>query len=115
MSHTECIPQSEGFDFALKMHRTITHFITVDVLKMHIHKSTFWPGMDKDCRAVALECPECKHFSTAHHNTLLHPMRHSRPFSLISGDYLSLPTGKGGYKKVGLFVEVFSGFVWGTC
>lgn len=32
---------------------------------------------------------------------------------MICGDYLSLPSGFGGHSKVGLFVDVFSGFAWG--
>ena len=103
----------EGFDFAMKTHKKIGHFKTIDALKLHIHETTFWPGMDKDCREVVLECPECKHFGPAYHNALLHPIRRSRPFSLLCGDYLSLPKGRGGYNKVGLFVDVYSGFVWG--
>lgn len=70
--------------------------------------------MDVDCKQVALECPECKHFGATHHNALLQPIRRSRPFSLGCGDYLSLPLGHGGYKQVGLYVDVYSGFVWGS-
>lgn len=32
---------------------------------------------------------------------------------LICGDYLSLPSGYSGHSKAGLFVDVYSGFVWG--
>jgi hypothetical protein len=31
---------------------------------------------------------------------------------LIAGDYLSLSVGKGAYKNVGLYVDVFSHYVW---
>lgn len=110
---TRCTPRKDGFVFALDVHRKIGHFKSVDILKLHIHKTTFWPGMDTDCRQAVMECPECKHFGPAHHNALLQPIRHSRPFSLICGDYLSLQTGHGGYKQVGLYVDVYSGFVWG--
>lgn len=99
VSRRECIPRKNGFQFALDTHRKIGHFKTVDTLKLHIHETTFWPGMDIDCQQVALECPECKHFGTAHHNTFLQPIRRSRPFSLMCGDYLSLPKGHRGYKQ----------------
>lgn len=33
---------------------------------------------------------------------------------MVCGDYLSLPLGHGGYKQVGLYVDVYSGFVWAT-
>jgi hypothetical protein len=29
------------------------------------------------------------------------------------GDYLSLPTGKGGYNTVGLYLDTFTQHVWG--
>lgn len=113
VAHTKCIPRKDGFDFAMAVHREIGHFRTVEALKLHIRETTFWPGMDTDCKQVPLECPECKHFGAAHHNTLLQPIRRSRPFSLVCGDYLSLPLGHRGFKQVGLYVDVYSGFVWG--
>jgi len=113
VSRTKCIPRKEGFQLALTTHRSIGHFKTVDLLKLHLHERYFWPGMDIDCRQVPLECPECKNFGPTHHNALLQPIRRSRPFSLICGDYLSLPNGHGGFKQVGLYIDVYSGFVWG--
>lgn len=114
VSRAECIPKSEGFALALTTHRTIGHFKSVDILKLHLHERYFWPGMDTDCRQVALECPECKHFGPSVHNALLQPIRRSRPFALVCGDYLSLPTGQGGFKQVGLYIDVYSGFIWAT-
>src|SRR6202040_762932 len=35
---TECIPRSEAFNLALTTHRTIGHFKSIDILKLHIHK-----------------------------------------------------------------------------
>ena len=94
---TECIPRSEAFDLALSTHRTIGHFKSIDILKLHIHEHYFWPGMDNDCKQAVLECPECKHHGPSYHNHLLQPIRRSRPFALVCGDYLSLPKGFGGY------------------
>ena len=34
------------------------------------------------------------------------------PFDLVSADYLSLLTGKGGFKTVLLITDTFSNFVW---
>jgi hypothetical protein len=114
VSCTECIPSAEGFNLAMSTHRSIGHFKSADLLKLHLHDGYFWPGMDTDCRQVALECPECKNFGPTHHNALLQPIRRSRPFSLLCGDYMSLPNGQGGFKQVGLYIDVYSGFVWGT-
>jgi hypothetical protein len=113
VSRTECIPCNEGFALALTTHKATGHFKSIDILKLHLHENYFWPGMDNDCRQVALECPECKHFGPSFHNTLLQPVQHSRPFTLVCGDYLSLPTGHGGFKQVGLYIDVYSGFIWG--
>jgi transposase InsO family protein len=35
------------------------------------------------------------------------------PFELLVGDYLSLPTGKGGYHTVGLYLDTFTQHIWG--
>jgi len=70
--------------------------------------------MDNNCRQVVLECPECKHHGPSYHNHLLQPIRRSKPFALICGDYLSLPKGFGGYSEVRLYIDVYSGFIWGT-
>jgi RNase H-like domain found in reverse transcriptase/Integrase zinc binding domain/Reverse transcriptase (RNA-dependent DNA polymerase) len=114
VSRTECIPKTEAFHLALSIHHSFGHFKNIDSLKLHIHEQYFWPSMDNDCRQVVLECPECKNFGPSFHNALLQHIRHSRPFALVCGDYLSLPTGHGGYKQIGLYVDVYSGFVWAT-
>ncbi|KZP05786.1 hypothetical protein FIBSPDRAFT_673023, partial [Athelia psychrophila] len=48
VSRRQCIPRADGFEFALGVHRSIGHFRSVDSLKLHIHETTFWPGMDVD-------------------------------------------------------------------
>lgn len=113
VSQKKCIPRKEGFIFVLNTHWNIGHFKSVDILKLHIHETTFWPGMDTNCKQAVTECLECKHFGPAHHNTLLQPIQHSQPFSPVCSDYLSLPMGLGSYKKVGLYVNIYLGFVWG--
>jgi hypothetical protein len=69
--------------------------------------------MDNDCHEAILECPECKHHGPIYRNHLLHPIRHSRPFALVCGYYLSLPKGFGGFTEVALYIDVYSSFVWG--
>jgi len=34
------------------------------------------------------------------------------PFELLVGDYLSMPTGKGGYHTLGLYLDTFSQHLW---
>src|ERR1700683_3083399 len=45
---------------------------------------------------------------------LLQPIRHVKPFQLVPGDYVSLPTGKGGFKTLGVFIDMCSNFIWVT-
>jgi len=111
VARTRCVPTSKGFAIAMKIHARNGH-LGVDSTKLKIADEYFWPGMDTDCRQVVLECPKCKSFGPTTLNSLLQPIRRTRPFSLIAGDYLSLPLGKGGYKNVGLYIDVFSHFVW---
>ncbi|CAK5263795.1 unnamed protein product, partial [Mycena citricolor] len=113
VARTECIPTAQGFDLAMKVHAQNGHF-NVESTKLKLSDRYFWPGMDTDCRSVILECPRCKSFGAPTRNSLLQPIRRTLPFALIAGDYLSLPDGKGGFKNVGLYVDVFSHFVWGT-
>jgi hypothetical protein len=70
--------------------------------------------MDNDCRHVVLECPKCKHFGLSFHNALFQPIRRLRPFTHICGDYLALSLGHSSFKHIGLYIYVYSGFVWGV-
>jgi hypothetical protein len=44
----------------------------------------------------------------------LEPITRRHPFELMVADTLSLPKGKGGFTKVGLWMDVYSQHVWGT-
>ena len=46
-------------------------------------------------------------------NALLQPITQHHPFELTIGDYLALPTGKGGYHTVGLYLNTCSQHIWG--
>jgi hypothetical protein len=35
------------------------------------------------------------------------------PFELLVGDYLSMPTRKGGFHNIGLYLNTYSQHVWG--
>ena len=60
------------------------------------------------------ECAKCKNFSAPKLNALLEPITRRHPFELLVGDYLSMPTGKGGYHTLGLFLDTFSQHLWVT-
>jgi transposase InsO family protein len=113
VAKTECIPTALGFTRALEAHMANGCF-GPEHMQLHLRDHYFWPGMLTDCRQAQLECPKCKSFGAATRNSLLQPIRRTQPFALVAGDYLSLPVGKGGFKTVGLYIDTYSGFVWGT-
>ena len=59
------------------------------------------PGLDAMILEAIKDCMWCKNFSAMHIHSLLNPITWCHPFKLLVGDYLSLLTGKGGYKTVG--------------
>jgi transposase InsO family protein len=113
VSRTECIPATKGFAQALETHLSNGCF-GPEHIQLHLRDHYFWPGMMTDCRQAQLECPKCKSFGATTRNSALQPIRRTQPFALIAGDYLSLPVGKGGFKTVGLYIDVYSGFVWSS-
>ena len=113
VAKTECIPASQGFTQALETHMANGCF-GPEHTQLHLRDHYFWPGMLTDCKQAQLECPKCKSFGAATRNSSLQPIRRAQPFALVTGDYLSLPTGRGGFKTVGLYIDTYSGFVWGT-
>lgn len=113
VARTECIPVDLGFNTALRTHIENGCF-GPEHIQLHLRDKYFWPGMLTDCRQAQLECPKCKSFGAPTRNSALQPIRRTHPFQLIAGDYLSLPLGKGGYKTVGLYIDTYSGFVWGS-
>ena len=113
VSKTECIPTLEGFKQALDTHMSNGCF-GPEHIQLHLRDRFFWPGMLTDCKQAQLECPKCKSFGAATRNSALQPIRRTQPFALVAGDYLSLPSGKGGFKTVGLYIDTYSNFVWGT-
>ncbi|GLB40100.1 hypothetical protein LshimejAT787_0706100 [Lyophyllum shimeji] len=92
VNRTECILSTEGFDRALEAHLTNGCF-GPDHIQLHLRDKYFWPGIYTDARQAQLECPKCKSFGPAARNSVLRPIRRSKPFSLLAGDYLSMPVG----------------------
>src|ERR1700677_4356819 len=46
-------------------------------------------------------------------HVLLAPLTQRCPFEVLASDYLSMPIGKGGFRKVGLYIDVFMWKLWG--
>ena len=54
------------------------------------------------------DCGQCKGFGTPHIHSLLEPITRRHPFKLVISDYMSMPTGVGGYHTILLVMDVFS-------
>lgn len=111
-SRVQCVPTSEGLDLAKRCHAD-GHFGR-DLCEAKLQTEYFWPKMRRDVVEAIQECSTCKAFGARHIHTLLQPLTRSRPFQMITGDYLSLPVGKGKFKTVLLMVDVFTRYVWGS-
>ncbi|KAG9102948.1 hypothetical protein FRC06_000692 [Ceratobasidium sp. 370] len=107
----ECVPKEEGLALALAMHEAAGHFGR-DLTILTLQDRYFWPNLRSDVITAVTSCPRCRNFGPKLMNALLAPITRSRPFDLLSGDYLSLPIGTGGFKTVLLFVDVYSRFVF---
>ena len=99
-----------------------TELARVEHGKLHMHQDLLWnqlldtihtPLLDRSIMTAILECGQCKNFSTMHLHSLLAPITRRRPFELLVGDYLSMPTGKGSFSKIGLYADVFTQKLWG--
>ncbi|QRW02375.1 integrase core domain protein [Ceratobasidium sp. AG-Ba] len=73
----------------------------------------FWPNLRSDVTTAITSCPRCRNFGPKLMHALLAPITRAKPFDLLTGDYLSLPTGAGGFKTVLLITDVYSRFVFG--
>lgn len=111
VSHRECITREEATELAWVEHA-----------KLHVGREHIWdqlldkiysPLLDMSITSVICECGRCKNFGSLHTHTLLAPITRRWPFELLVGDYLSMPMGKGGFTKIGLFVDVFSQRLFG--
>ena len=58
------------------------------------------------------DCAKYKNFGPTHLHALLNPITRRHPFELLIGNYLFMPTGKGGYHTLALFLDTFSQHLW---
>ena len=106
-SKVECITREEATQLAKTEHETNRHWQHNSVKKSLLDH--IWsPGLDTSIVKGITDCGICKNFRGTHLHSLLNPITRRHPFKLLVGDYLSLPTGKGGYHTVGLYLDTFS-------
>jgi len=109
----ECIPREEAEEWAKHLHETGGHWGR-DTLKIALMDRYHSPKLDISIMKAIHACARCKNFGAPKLNALLKPITRRHPFELLVGDYLSMPTGKGGYHTLGLFLDTFSQHVWVT-
>jgi hypothetical protein len=102
----ECIPKAEAVQLARKEHAKL--HMGRDMIKTQLLDRIYSPMLDASITTAILDCGRCKNFGPMHIHALLAPITRRRPFELLVGDYLSMPSGKGGFWKIGLFADVYS-------
>jgi len=108
----ECITKEEAVRLAKVEHDEGGHRHR-DGIKMDMLDKYHSPKLDESIVKAITDCARCKGFGGTHLHSLLQPITRRHPFELLVGDYLSMPTGKGGYHTIGLYLDTFSQHVWG--
>ena len=107
----ECVTKKEATQLAREEHEKI--HLHRDLIKIQLLDKIYSPLLDASISKAIQECGRCKNFGPTHIHALLAPLTRRRPFELLASDYLSMPTGKGGFGKVGLYIDVFARRLWG--
>ena len=111
-SKVECVTRDEAVQLAKQEHESNGHWQRDSVKKSLIDR-VWSPGLDASIIKGITNCGVCKNFGGTHLHSLLNPITRRHPLELLVGDYLSLPTGRGGYHTVGLYLDTFSQHVFG--
>ena len=112
VARRECVTKEEAVELARVEHEKGGHFHR-DLIKMTLLDKIHTPNIDQSIVKAISDCAKCKNFGGTHLHSLLQPITRRHPFELLVGDYLSMPTGKGGYHTVGLYLDTFTQHVWG--
>jgi len=111
VARRECVTKAEAVQLAREEHEKV--HMHRDHIKMQLLDKIYSPLLDASIMTAILECGRCKNFGSMHLHSLLAPITRRRPFELLVGDYLSMPVGKGGFTKIGLYADVFARRLWG--
>ena len=107
----ECVTKEEATALAQKEHEEGGHWGR-DAIKKALMDRVWCPNLDSSIVTGISRCGRCKNFGGTHLHALLNPITRRHPFELLVGDYLSMPTGKGGYHNIGLYLDTYSQHVW---
>ncbi len=111
LSRTECVSRPEAKQLAAEQHKENGHWGR-DAVKLALLDKIHSTRLDETIVEAIKEYAQCKNFGSTHLHSLLNPITRRHPFELLVGDYLSLPTGKGGYHTLGVFLDTYSQHVW---
>ena len=111
-SRLECVTRDEASLLAKQEHESNGHWQR-DSVKKSLLDRIWSPRLDASIVNGITNCGTCKNFGGTYLHALLNPITRRHPLELLVGDYLSLPTGKGGYHTVGLYLDTFSQHVFG--
>ena len=106
VSRRECVTKAEATELARVEHKK-TH-MRRDLIKIQLLDHIYSPLLDASIVKAITSCGRCKNFGGTFLHSLLMPITRRHPFELLAGDYLSMPAGKGGFSKIGLYIDVFS-------
>ena len=109
----ECMTKEETVQLAWEEHRSNGHFHRDNIKAILLDRITS-PNMDQSITKAIMDCGKCKAFGTTHLHSLLEPITRRHPFELMAADTLSMPKGKGGFTKLGLWMDVYAQRVWVT-
>jgi hypothetical protein len=107
----ECVTKDEAIVLAQKEHTEGGHWGR-DAVKKALMDRIWCPNLDSSIVTGISQCGRCKNFGGTHLHALLDPITRRHPFELLVGDYLSMPSGKGGFHTIGLYLDTYSQHVW---
>jgi hypothetical protein len=109
----ECITRTEARVQAAEVYTNGGHFHH-DSVKLALMDKYHSLRLDESIVSAIANCAKCKGFGPANLHLLMDPVLRRHPFELVVGHYLSLPVGIGGFKNVGLYLDTFTQYVWGS-
>jgi hypothetical protein len=111
-SKVECVTREEATHLGRQEHESKGHWQR-DSVKKSLLDRIWSPGLDASIVKGITDCGVCKNFEGTYLHALLDPITRCHLLELLVGDYFFLPTGKGGYHMVGLYLDTYSQHIFG--
>ena len=106
VSCRECVMRDEATQLAQTEHVKI--HLHQDLIKIQLLDQIHSLLLDASICKVMMECGCCKNFGPMHVHALLTLMTWRHPFEALASNYLTMPTGKGSFRKISLYIDVFA-------